>query len=382
MLIKKVETWRVKVKNDIPYLGEFEAEGEYYLRPPYSCLYSKNFETLFVRIETESGAEGWGEALTPVGSSVVAEIINTLLSVILIGENALNTELLWSKMYESMRVRGHFTGFMLDAMAACDIALWDLKAKSLGCPLYQLLAGAYRTEVPCYISGLPEPTLEDRLNAALGWQQAGFGHIKIHAGYGVEEDIAFTRQLREVLGDSFGLMVDAHWGYTLNQAKALAKGLEDLGVLFLEAPLPPEDYEAHRELRLFARIDIALGEAERNRFQFKEILNSRAADLIQPDIGRVGITEFLRIAHLAEVYGVRVAPHLSTHHGLATAASIHLSAAMPNLFMLEYQPVSLKMANQFLREPIQCERGSFIIPEGNGLGIELDLDKLAKVSVR
>jgi L-alanine-DL-glutamate epimerase-like enolase superfamily enzyme len=382
VIITAVETWPIKIRPDVPYLGATDIEGEYYQRPPYQCLYSKNYEALLVKIETDEGVVGWGEALTPVGPEVVAEIINSLLSVVLIGKNPLNIAALWDEMYGSMRVRGHYTGFMLDAMAACDIALWDLKGQYLGCPLYQLLGGAYRERVPAYVSGLPEATLEGKVTLAKRWQEAGFNSIKLHAGYGISADLEDIAALRRELGDEVCLMLDGHWNYTLNEARELAARLKDYGVLFLEAPLSnPEDYVSHSELRASVDLDIALGEGERNRFQYRDILEKRAADILQPDIGRVGITEFLRIVHLAEAHGVRVAPHLSTHLGVAIAASIHLSAAIPNFVMLEYQPAPFELGNQYLEKPIECRHGYFAIPEGNGLGVRPDLEKLKCVRV-
>lgn len=378
MKISHVECFPLKITPAQAYLGgeAHQDAPDYYYRPEYRCVYSRKMETCLVKITTDSGHVGWGEALAPVVPQVIAELITHLFTPLLIGQSPLASGVLNSKMYDAMRDRGHITGYHIDAIAAVDIALWDLKGQILEQPVYQLLGGAYREEVPCYVSGLPEPDLPARCALAKQWQEKGFTAVKLALGYGVSEDIANVRAIRETLGDGAQIFLDAHWNYSVAQAATLANALQPLGLGFLEAPLLPEDLTGHRELRGKCLTPIALGETERTRYQFKSVIEQCAADILQPDVGRTGISELMHIASLAETWNLQVAPHLSVGLGPCIAASIHVAAAIPNLFMLEYQPPVFAIANQLLQTPLVCERGHYQLPQGAGLGIVMNEDRV------
>lgn len=246
---------------------------------------------------------------------------------------------------------------------------------------YRLLGGAYREKIPAYVSGLPVPGLEEKVRLALEWKEKGFSAIKLQIGYGMEEDIRIMMALRKALGPDVKLMIDAHWNYTVPQAIKLARRLEPLGVEFLECPLNPEDTDGYAELAAAVDLPIALGEADRTHWQYKEILTKRSCDILQPDVGRCGITELMRIAQMAEVFGRPVAPHLSVGQGACIAATLHCDAALYNFYgMQEYQPSILPVANEFLAEPIICENGFLRVPDKPGLGLVFDEDKLRKYS--
>src|SRR5690606_6188956 len=183
----------VRIRRQEAYLGAMPTgatEQNYFLRLPYRALYSAYFETMFVKITTSDGVVGWGEALAPVAPEVVATIVEQLLKPVLLGRDPLAGDVLWNTMYDLMRERGHYGGFMLDAISACDIALWDLRGKLLGQPVYQLLGGAYRDTIPCYVSGLPRPTDKERVELALEWTARGFNAFKLAAGYCVRREAA------------------------------------------------------------------------------------------------------------------------------------------------------------------------------------------------
>lgn len=378
MKISHVECFPIKIKPQQAYLGgSVEGyESDYYYRPEYRCVYSRKMETCLVKITTDDGYVGWGEALAPVVPQVIAELITHLFTPLLKGQSPLNNAVLNSRMYDAMRDRGHTTGYHIDAIAAVDIALWDLKGKILGQPLYQLLGGAYREQIPCYISGLPKPELSERCQLAAEWQQKGFNAFKLALGYGVKTDIENVRAIRETLGDDAQIFLDAHWNYTLGEATKLVRALEPLGLGFIEAPLLPEDITGHHELRSKSPIDIALGETERTRYQFKPFIEQRAVDILQPDVGRSGISELMHIASLAETWNLRLAPHLSVGLAPCIAASIHVAAAIPNFFMLEYQPPVFDIANQLLNKPLVCTQGYYQIPSEKGLGIEINEERV------
>lgn len=374
MKISRIDCFPLKITTPQAYLGgEVKAsDSDYYYRPEYRCVYSRKMETCLVKITTDSGHVGWGEALAPVVPQVIAELITQLFAPLLTGQSPFASQVLNARMYDAMRDRGHITGYHIDALAAVDIALWDLKGQILNQPVYQLLGGAFREQIPCYVSGLPEPDLPARCALALRWQQKGFNAIKLALGYGVQQDIENVRAIRDALGPQASLFLDAHWNYSVAQAAELANALHPLGVGFLEAPLLPEDIAGHRELRAKSPLPIALGETERTRYQFKPFIEQRAMDIVQPDVGRTGITELMHIASLAQTWNLQVAPHLSVGLGPCIAASIHVAAALPNLFMLEYQPPVFELANQFLDTPLVCEAGHYTLPQGAGLGIAIN----------
>jgi len=329
-----------------------------------------------VRLRTSEGVTAWGEALAPVAPEVVCSIIEQLLAPALIGRDPLGPGRLWHLMYDLMRDRGYYGGHMLDAISALDIALWDARGKLLGQPVHVLLGGAFRAEVPCYVSGLPRPDDDGRVALALDWQRKGFQAFKLAGGRGVRADTDSMRRLREALGADVTLLLDAHWVYTPEEALRLARQLEALEVGFFEAPLNPEDIAGHARLAAASGVAVAIGETERSRYQFRPWLEQRAAGVLQPDIGRAGLSETMVIAQLAEAFNARMAPHLSVGLGPCIAASIQLAAALPNLYLLEYQPPVVELANSLLRAPLVARSGHFKIPEGPGLGVEPDMARL------
>ena len=385
MVIEKIEVFPLKIKKEHVYLGNssgLDSPYDYYLRPEYRCPYSKNMETVYVKLTTDTGISGWGEALAPVLPDVTGKIVGSLFTPVLLGADPLNIRVLWNELYDLMRDRGYYSGFMVDAITAVDCALWDIVGKVTQMPVYQLLGGAYRMSIPAYISGLPVDGLEEKVKLAQSWKDQGFQAIKLHIGYGMEEDIRIMTALRKALGADYKLMIDAHWNYTVAQAVKLARKLEDLDVEFLECPLNPEDLNGYAELSAAVDIPVALGESDRTHWQYKDILDKKSCDILQPDVGRCGITELMRIAELAELYGRPVAPHLSVGQAGCIAATLHCDAAMYNFYgMQEYQPSIVPVANEFLVRPIVCENGHLRLPDGPGLGIEFDEDKIKYYSM-
>ncbi len=371
-----VESYVVKLRAPSPYLGARPSgsDGEgYYLRPPWRSLYSDRFETLLVRILCDDGSYGWGEALAPVAPEVVKAIVDRLLAPVLIGENPLPVRPLWSKLTGLMRERGHLVGHQADALAAVDIALWDLAGRVLGVPVYTLLGGAHRTAIPTYVSGLPAPTDSLRVGLAQDWVSQGVRAVKLHLGHGVEQDLA---TYDAVASTGLKVAVDAHWAYSLSDALRLGRGLDERGAWFLEAPLVPEDVVAHAELAAALSTPIAVGEAMRNRFEFREFIRHRAVDLCQPDVGRTGITEAMEIASLAAAHHLPVAPHHSVGLGVAVAAGLHVSAAIEDMPAFEYQPLTMSVASTILTRPLDGGPVEFPLPTTPGLGVEVDLAAL------
>ncbi|MFD6697580.1 MULTISPECIES: mandelate racemase/muconate lactonizing enzyme family protein [unclassified Microbacterium] len=376
MKITRVQTFPLFLSRedaDDSYAGDTGvAHRGYVIRPPWRSLYSPGYETLLVKIETDEGLVGWGEALAPVAPEVVAAVVDHLLAPLILGEDPRSVRTLWQRMTESMRERGHLTGHQADAMAAVDIALWDLWGHATGLSVSELAGGRFAEILPTYVSGIRGNDDAERVDKATAFVEAGVRRIKLHLGTDIGTDLATYDAIRAVHPE-LELALDAHWTYRLGEAKALGRELDDRRAWFFEAPLAPEDVEGHRDLAASLATPIAIGEAMRSRFEFTDWLARRAVGLTQPDIGRTGITEGLAIAAVADAFHAQVAPHHSAAFGIAMAAGVHVAASATSLLAFEYQPFTLPVANLILSTPLEVRPdGGFIVPTGPGLGVTVD----------
>jgi galactonate dehydratase len=347
--------------------------GGYFTVANSPNLFSRSLEAALVRIETEDGLAGWGEAQAPVGAEVVATAIDRLLRPTLLGADALETRVLWRRMYDSMRARGHTTGFMLDAIAAVDNALWDWKGKRLGLPVHALMGGAFRRELPAYVSGVAGSSPGEIAANAAARVEEGFGAIKLFLGRGYAADVAVAEAVRDAIGERPALLIDVQWRYEVPEAIRLGRALERLDARWLETPVAPEDLAGAAEVARALDVPVALGECERTPWQFRDLLAARAADIVQPDLGRCGgLTGFQEIAALAAAHHIPVAVHCGIGFGLYLAAGLHALATQPGEMPMELMPAMLETANRFLREPLRLQAGTLTVPEGPGLGVELD----------
>ncbi|TDD26807.1 mandelate racemase/muconate lactonizing enzyme family protein [Kribbella turkmenica] len=381
MLIAEVEVFVLKLRGDT-YLGQKQEETErsgYFLREPWRSLYSGGYETVLVRLVAEDGTSGWGEALAPVGPEIVAAAIRTLLAPVVLGSVATRPRPTFLRLRDLMRERGHLVGHQADALAAVDIALWDLAGRVSARPVSALMGGALRDEVPVYVSGLPESTRQGRRDLAKRWLDDGATTVKLHLGHGIAADL---ETVDDVIDAAPGLTVavDAHWRYQLPEALRLSDALAERGVAFLEAPLNPEDVDGHRRLALAARLPIAVGESLRNRFEADHWLTSGALHLLQPDVGRTGLTEGMAMTQLAAARHVAIAPHHSSGLGIALAAGIQLSAVVEDLLAFEYQPTSVKVGASILTDPLVFQPAAVAVPSGPGLGVEIDYDAVSALA--
>jgi len=342
------------------------------------CSYPPQAQTCLVRITADDGTVGWGEAHAPLGPRATKAVVEDVLAPLLIGRDPFAIELHWERMYGSMRLRGHASGYQLEAMAGVDIALWDLVGKLLDEPVYRLLGGPFRTELPSYASGLPGATIEERIATAEGFIAAGYTAIKMSTGRAnIETDLAGVAAIAEVVRGRADLLVDAHGAYTAEQAIAVAKRVQELGVYWLEDPLPPEALDGYATLAAAVDIPIAAGETDCTRWQIAERLSRKAVDVLLPDICRAGgITEGRRIATVASLHNTRWAAHVSMGTSVHVAAAAHLAAASANFLIFEFSSTPNPIGDQLLTAPLHPEHGILTVPDGPGLGIEFDMDRL------
>lgn len=377
MKISAVETFVLKITSGSAYLGELQdgsAIGSaYVVRHPWRSLYSSRYETLLVRVTADDGTCGWGEALAPVAPEVPAAVVDLLLAPTLIGLDATTPRPAWATVRALMRERGHLVGHQADALAAVDIALWDLAGRLTGRRVVDMLGGAFREQLPTYVSGLPRTTDRGRAELAREWAERGASHVKLHLGHGLRQDLATVDAVRSA-APNLRFAVDAHWAYSVTDALQLARGLADRDVWFLEAPLAPEDLVGHRELVARCEVPVAVGETLRNRYEFAQWVEERALRIAQPDVARTGITEAMAVTEVCAAHHVPVAPHHSVGLGVALAAGLHVSAATEDLLAFEYQPTSTEVGSRILLEPLPVTPHGISLPTGPGLGIEIDLD--------
>ncbi|MBD2845112.1 mandelate racemase/muconate lactonizing enzyme family protein [Paenibacillus sp. IB182496] len=385
MKIKQMDIYVVK----IPPTKAVNPKGVRFLTRDYvvsdsnrrSCVYSVNLESVFVKLTTDDGLSGWGEVLAPTHPEVAATLLERHLGPMLMDQNPLQNQVLWDRMLDTLRERGYTGGYLVDALAGVDIALWDLKGKALGQPVYMLLGGAYRDRLRCYCSSIPGADVSERLETVARLREEGFGAVKIHTfGRGKHDDLELLRKLRETYdARELELMYDAHGKSTHTEAYTLGRTLGELDALFFESPITFEDREGHRKLAAAVDVAIAVGEPLRTIYDFKSWLAVGAVEVVQPDMGRNGITEMMRIAHLAEAHHVPFAPHLSAHQAVGHAATVHVSAAASNFMLYEYQPNALKACASYAQPEFRMEGGELTLPTSPGLGVTMDEQALAKV---
>jgi len=348
-------------------------------------IYSKTIDTVIVRITTDEGVVGYGEAKAPVAARATRQIVEALLAPLLIGTDPLETTVLWEKMYAGMRVRGHQAGFYLEAISGIDIALWDIAGKASGRTIASLLGGAFQNKVRVYASGIPSlpENAPDEAFEALGDQAEairanGYSALKMAFGRDLPGDIRSARVVRERLGSGFTIYGDAAGSYDRKQALRLGFALQDLGFGFFEMPIFPEDIEGYAEIARQLTMPIAL-DSLMTRYETLRFLRVGGLDLVQPDVCRAGgITECRRIAELADSFGAAFAPHISIGSAVHFAASTHLAAAMPNTMTSEYWIGNNPIGNAVLEKPLQVEGGFMEVPTAPGLGIDIREDVLLR----
>jgi galactonate dehydratase len=369
MKIQQVEAFPIRLPRDLmaatgtagspTQLGA--PAGAYRWSDTVRALYSEFIETTLVRVTLEDGRIGWGEAQAPVAPRVAAVIVEDLLAAVLTGLDFDGSPeeigRLYSLMAQSMRVRGQTGGFMLDAVAGVDIALWDLAGQMAGVPVAELIRPGARREVAAYWSGLSG----DRVAQAQAAYADGFRLFKVFYDAGAAELVELLAKLRRELPDDAGIAVDLLWRLE-DPADPLLEALAPFGLKWIECPFPPDVTAPHHHLK----IPLALGESYRSVAEVAPLAGS--AEFLQPDLGRCGITGTLRIA---AAYGLPVVPHVSIAMGPQIAAAIHTAAALENCPYCEYNPNVLRVANRFLAEPLTVENARYQAPGLPGLGIRL-----------
>lgn len=370
---------------------------------PQELGYSQQFyrarSAHLVEVQTDAGLTGWGECFGP-GNVALANrtIVERVIAPMVAGENPLDRERLWHKIYNLLRDHGQ-KGMPIQALSGVDIALWDIAAKAAGLPLYRLIGGRCRAEIPVYGYGLMlrrDKNLEQIFaEEAAAIEAQGFGAVKMKVGLGRETDVALAQAVRAALADSTRLMVDANHCYTAADALYVGRALEELGAYWFEEPVAPEDRAGYRRLRERLDLNIAGGEAEFTRWGWRDLLRAGSIDIAQPEVcGLGGISEYLKVLALAHSEFVPVVNHV-WGSAVAVAVNLHLLTAMPDLPgglhpwtpLLEYDTTPNLFRDELSTTPLNLARqirdnhGRVRAPESPGIGIEPAPNFLAKYRV-
>ena len=359
----------------------------------YSQQYYDKRTAHLVEVETDEGVTGWGECFGP-GNVARANktIVETVIQPLLLGENPLDRDVLWHKVYNLLRDHGQ-KGMPMQSLSGVDIALWDIAGKVAGLPLHILIGGKHRQDIPVYGYGMmlrPEPVsdLAKRFeDEAAQIVSMGFAATKMKIGLGPRDDVKLAEAVRKGVGPEFRLMADANHCYTTSDAFYVGHALEELDAYWFEEPVAPEDLDGYRELRAGLKVNISGGEAEFNRWGWRNLLESRALSIAQPEVCALGgISEYLRVLALCHAHFTPVVNHV-WGSAVAVATNMHLLAAMPPMPgglhpwepMLEFDTTDNKFRDELLTEPLDIQdqvkknNGRVAIPDGAGIGVEPDM---------
>jgi L-alanine-DL-glutamate epimerase-like enolase superfamily enzyme len=337
-------------------------------------------DAVVVKVTTAGGLVGWGESHHARAPSTIAKLVETTLRMLVVGEDACDVQGIWRKIYiKQLASHGLGAGTAM-AMSGIDMALWDIRGKATGWPLYRLLGGKSRP-VAAYAGGIslgfqPPAELVDEARTHL---EAGYKAVKLRLGDNPRDDLARVAAIRRAFGDELVILTDANIGYSVADARAVMPGLDASGVAWLEEPFPAHDYRSYREAKAFGRVPLAAGENHYTRFEFSRLIDEGIVTILQPDLSKTGgVTEVMKIAAMASAHKLPVHPHTSMT-GLNMAASIHVLAALddPGYFEGDVSKNNLFRDTMVSPAPYTVDTGGNVHPlEGPGLGLEVDEDFL------
>lgn len=353
-----------------------------YLRLPHvkeQC--DSGQDALIVRIETDAGITGIGEVdSNPMAAKGVIDgpfshSIISGLGRLIVGEDPFETERLWYKMYSS-NIYGVRRGLAIHAISGIDMALWDVKGKALGMPIWKLLGGGFHQKVRCYASSLFGATGGETRDRARRFRDQGFTAVKFGwhpMGQDEQTDLSLVRGAREGLGADADLLIDAGLVWDAKTAIQRARAFSEYNIFWLEEPLRPDDYDGYRKLSQASTVRIAAGEEESNRLSFIELMDRGGIDVVQVDLARCGgFTEAMKIAALAWDRGLPVANHGFTTY-INVAAALHWINSIPNALICEFVvEEGTTLRNFVTKQQLRAVDGYLDIPQAPGLGVDLD----------
>jgi L-alanine-DL-glutamate epimerase-like enolase superfamily enzyme len=362
----------------------------FYLRlPNIEARTDASQDTLLVKVSTDAGVVGWGEVdSSPLVAKAIIEApyshtMVTGLRQLLIGENPLDTERLWHKMYRATIYYGR-GGAVIQAMAGVDLALWDIKGKALGQPVVQLLGGAFRDKMRVYSSNMFQYSVQataDRARRALDSGHTGVKFGWEPFGLDAKTDVAYLSAIRDAVGYDIDLMLDVGLAWDATTTIQRAELFKEFELFWIEEPLLPDDYAGYAKVSAACTERIAAGEEESTITGFERLIDEGGIDVVQVDVVRCGLTQAMKIAQYAWQRGRKVCNHNFTTE-INTAASLHFLCAIPNALVMEYCVEPGEIAQNLALERIRIEDGFAYLPDAPGLGFEPNLETVERFLVK
>ena len=336
--------------------------------------WSKARHAGIVEIRTDAGITGWGE-----GTSTPSQ---AAIDTCLIGKNPFDIEVIWDTMLQGRSNAA--------AISGVDIALWDIVGKALDQPIYRLFGGAFRTRIPAYATGLFKKDVPDitqtLMDEAKSYVDQGFSAMKMKIGFGEAYDIKNVAAVRKAIGDTIILAVDANCGYDVGTAIDVGQKIAENDLFWYEEPITTDDVEGYVEIRRSLNMRIAGGEGLQGRWAFRDLIQRRGYDIVQPDVSIAGgFTECRKIAAMASANHLRVLPHM-WGSSIRLAATLHWQATIPDApqalnpipSLFEFDMTENRLRTDLAKVPIQAVEGYVDVPQEPGLGIEIDRTVLEK----
>jgi L-alanine-DL-glutamate epimerase-like enolase superfamily enzyme len=342
------------------------------------------YSMVLVEIDDDSGHVGHGEAAARRGGEMTAAAVEALLAPVLLGEDPHNIEGLWVRMVQQLRPWGHVSGVVMEAVSGADTALWDLVGKIEGRPVWQLLAGAGRAQVPVYASSVYIADPDTMVRQAVEQQRRGFDRLKVKIGRrpdegGQDADLAALRAIRDAVGHEMTLVVDANAAYDAADAIRMGRAMEPLDVRWFEEPVYMDDLDGYERVHRMTATPLARGETDFGIFTMRDVIERRLVDVVQPDLGRCGgITGARQVWTLAFAHNLAFAPHTGFSGGVSQLAAIHVAASCPTLLALEHMFIDNPCREIFVGGYPQAKDGAVPVPGRPGLGLDLDPDKVER----
>jgi galactonate dehydratase len=352
----------------------------------YIChAYRTNW--VFVKVLTDvDGLHGVGEATLEYKEHTVAQACKELERA-LIGKDPHRIEEIWHSAYRDAYWRGG--AVLMSALSAIEMALWDIKGKDLGVPVYQLLGGKVRESIPCYANGwfapakTPAEFAEKAKQAvaqgfkALKWDPFGSSYLQIERKQ-LNEAIACVGAVYDAVKDSADIIIEGHGRFDIPTAVRVGQALGEFDILWFEEPIPPQNLEGLAVVKRRVNVPISAGERLYNRWEFRSLFELKAADFIQPDVSHAGgIMELKKIAAMAEAYHIPICPH-NPSGPIANAATLQLAACVPNFYLLETMSSDVPWRNSISTEEVKFENGEMFISNKPGLGIDINVEEIKK----
>tara|TARA_Y100001972_G_scaffold128883_1_gene192411 strand:+ start:906 stop:2072 length:1167 start_codon:yes stop_codon:yes gene_type:complete len=352
----------------------------------YIChAYRTNW--VFVKVLTDiDGLYGVGEATLEYKEHTVAQACKELERT-LKGKDPHNIEEIWHTVYRDAYWRGG--PVLMSALSAIEMALWDIKGKDLGVPVYQLLGGKVRDSVPCYANGWFAPAKKpdefaEKAKAAiqqgfkaLKWDPFGSAYLQIDRDQ-LNMAIDCVGAVFDAVKGSADVIIEGHGRFDIPTAVRIGQALSDFDILWFEEPIPPQNLEGLAEVKKRINVPVSAGERLYNRWDYRTLFDLQAADYIQPDVSHAGgIMELKKIAAMAEAYHIPFCPH-NPSGPIANAATLQLAACVPNFYLLETMSSDVSWRSEISNEKVIFKEGEMFIPDRPGLGIDIDEKEISK----